>query len=187
MSLEHILLGILRKPASGYDIKAVFDRVFKHFWSAELSQIYRTLKKLEKEKFLTGRAEMSDRGPDKRVYEITRSGRKKLLEWLEAGPNIGSERFTYLAQIYFLGELDDLDASIAFFEQLRDAVERENKTLHGIEDYWKSQDQNYPDRLGNHEFHAQLTLAMGIRKTGALVDWANECIQRLHKRRREAM
>jgi len=38
MSLKHILLGILEEPHSGYEIKLEFERVFKHFWSAELAQ-----------------------------------------------------------------------------------------------------------------------------------------------------
>ena len=37
MSLEHILLGLLREPASGYDLKAIFDERIQHFWAAELS------------------------------------------------------------------------------------------------------------------------------------------------------
>src|ERR1700740_1459020 len=48
VSLEHILLGLLRQPASGYDLKAVLDHGIGHFWGAELSQIYPSLRRLEK-------------------------------------------------------------------------------------------------------------------------------------------
>ncbi len=41
MSLDHILLGILRQPGTGYDIKVAFNEVFNHFWQAQQSQIYR--------------------------------------------------------------------------------------------------------------------------------------------------
>jgi PadR family transcriptional regulator AphA len=55
MSLDPILLGLLREPASGYDLKALLDHGIGHFWAAELSQIYPTLKRLEKDGFLTSR------------------------------------------------------------------------------------------------------------------------------------
>ena len=48
MSLEHILLGLLRSPKSGYELKAEFDVGVANFWPAELSQIYVTLKRLTK-------------------------------------------------------------------------------------------------------------------------------------------
>ena len=80
MSLEHILLGILHRPASGYQIKNDFDLVFSHFWSAELSQIYRTLKSLEKRGLLTSKTERSEKGPDRRIYRRTADGRSALLE-----------------------------------------------------------------------------------------------------------
>ncbi len=48
MSLQHILLGLLREPASGYDLKAYFDKSVRYFWAAELSQIYPTLQRMEK-------------------------------------------------------------------------------------------------------------------------------------------
>ena len=41
MSLDHILLGLLREPATGYDLGNAFSENVRHFWSAELSQIYR--------------------------------------------------------------------------------------------------------------------------------------------------
>ena len=33
MSLDYILLGLLREPASGYDLKAVFDERIHYFLS----------------------------------------------------------------------------------------------------------------------------------------------------------
>ena len=47
MSLDHILLGLLREPATGYDLGNAFSENVRHFWSAELSQIYPALKRLE--------------------------------------------------------------------------------------------------------------------------------------------
>ena len=66
LSLPHILLGLLREPASGYDLKAEFEKMIRHYWSAELSQIYPTLKRMEGQGWLASATEPSDRGPDRR-------------------------------------------------------------------------------------------------------------------------
>ena len=32
MSLKHIMLGMLREPHSGYDLKKMFDGSLRNFW-----------------------------------------------------------------------------------------------------------------------------------------------------------
>jgi DNA-binding PadR family transcriptional regulator len=49
------LLGLLGEPACGYDLKAVLDNGIGHLWAAELSQVYPSLKRLEKQKLLRSR------------------------------------------------------------------------------------------------------------------------------------
>jgi len=53
MSLRHIMLGMLREPHSGYDLKKGFDRSLRNFWRAELSQIYPLLQKMDDEGLLS--------------------------------------------------------------------------------------------------------------------------------------
>lgn len=182
MSLDHILLGILRRPGTGYDIKAAFDEVFNHFWQAQQSQIYRTLKRLEEEGSLASRKEASDRGPDRRVYRITDEGRERLREWLSGDPVVGEDRHTYLAQIFFLDELDDLGASLAFMKQLYSRLSERHETLKGIDAHWRDQDPDYPDPRDPADFHAALTLDLGLMKTRAQVEWARKSIQRIEQR-----
>ena len=92
MSLEHILLGLLRTPATGYELKSTFENSIRHFWSARLSQIYPTLDKMERRAWLSSKKESSDKGPARRVYEVTPEGRAELGRWLQSGPVIGVER-----------------------------------------------------------------------------------------------
>ena len=51
---------------------------------------------------LRSRLEPSPKGPKRRVYTRTEKGRAELLQWLDRVPVVGSERFAYLAQIYFM-------------------------------------------------------------------------------------
>ena len=119
MSLDHILLGMLRTPASGYDVKRGFSEGTRHFWSAELSQIYPALKKLEERGWLASRLQPPAKGPPRRVYHRTAEGLAELIRWLSSGPRMGTERFAYLAQLCFMHEIDDLEATSDFMLELR--------------------------------------------------------------------
>lgn len=183
MSLDCILLGILREPAAGYDIKRQFDEVFRHFWSADLAQIYRALNRMEKEGLLASRMEASDKGPDRKVYRRTVAGTGKLHDWLRAGPVFGNEKFTWLAQVFFLPDAADPELSEEFLATLREELVTQLNTLQAIEQGWKQEAGTaFPDGLDNEDFHGWLTLDMGLRKTRAMVEWADNALERLRNR-----
>jgi PadR family transcriptional regulator, regulatory protein AphA len=81
--LKYILLGLLDyKPMSGYDLEGWISVSAGNFWHAKLSQIYTTLKSLEAEAAVISHIEPQDGRPDRRVYEITATGRSDLQGWL---------------------------------------------------------------------------------------------------------
>lgn len=182
MTLDHILLGILRRPASGYEIKQWFENVFQHFWNAKLSQIYRTLKRLEEQGYLTSEMAPSEQGPDKRVYHITAAGRARMLDWLEQGPEVGHDRHAYLAQLTFLSELNDLNKSLEFMQQLRERLTQRLAVLRGIDAHWRAEEPGLPDSLDDEQFHLYLTLQIGVSKVAASVKWTDDCIAQIEKR-----
>jgi DNA-binding PadR family transcriptional regulator len=181
MSLEFILLGLLRTPRSGYDLKAEFDVGVAHFWPAELSQIYVTLKRLTERGWLRNHVEPSDKGPDKRVYQRTPAGRRALHDWLAGDPQIGDERFSYLAQVYFLYELDDLAVSLAFLQKLRERLARRLDALRAIERAVETSPDDL-DRFSVEDFHQLLTLQLGVKTGAARLAWCEESIRRVRKR-----
>jgi len=182
VSLKHILLGMLAEPRSGYDLKKEFDKSLRNFWHAELSQIYPQLQKLEDEGLLTSKQKISSEGPPRREYRRSAKGRRELLKWLRAGPQMGKDRMSYLAQVYFLPEFDDPEESVAFMQELRDEVAKRLATLEQIEKEWQACDPRYPDELPDDEFHAQLTLALGLKRLTATLDWCDESIARMQVR-----
>lgn len=183
MSLENILLGILKRPAAGYDIKRQFETVFNHFWHADLTQIYRALNRMEKDGLLESRLEPSERGPARKVYQRTPAGSRTLAEWLRGGPVLGNEKFAYLAQIHFLDEIEPAQAE-EFFDTLREELVTQLSTLDAIEQEWRTEaGEGFPDTLDDEDFHTWLTLDMGLRKTRALVEWVEASIARLRGRR----
>lgn len=173
MSLEHVLLGLLREPASGYDLKAVFDETARHFWHAELSQIYPTLKRLEGRGLLESRTEPSDRGPERRVYRITREGREELRHWLREGPTVGRQRLEYVAQVFFLGELEDEDVRRGFLEQLEAELRARAATYDAIHAAVMA-DLDGPEPVDDDHPWMYLTLRLGQRVTAARLAWVDE-------------
>lgn len=180
MSLEHILLGYLRKPSTGYELGREFADGASHFWFAERSQIYPALRKLEEQGWLKAREEASPVGPDRRVYQITAAGRRALTRWLTTGPQIGRERLAYIAQAYFLDAVDPADAA-GVIRSMRDvwtgklsqlqALERQLRDEHGDPAHWA------PDA-----FHPYTALRMGIHQYAAKLAWCDESLDLLAAR-----
>jgi DNA-binding PadR family transcriptional regulator len=182
VSLEHILLGLLREPASGYDLKAVLDHGIGHFWAAELSQIYPSLKRLKKQGLLRSRRAASKRGPGRIVYEVTAKGRKELAAWLRNGPQFGDMRHTFLAQIYLMDELADLGHTLIFLEQLEARWASRLEALKNAEKEWSRRDRGFPDHLFSGAFHRHLTLRMGQHSYQGWLAWCEESLRRVRAR-----
>ena len=183
MALEHILLGMLRTPASGYDLKKSFSGSLRHFWRAELAQIYPLLARLEQRGLLVSEQQASSKGPPRKVYSRTADGERELLDWLRAGPEPDRDKIGYLTQVFFLDQLQDREAAEQFLLQLRTDITTRLAELQTIDQQWAENDPRYPDELPDDEFFPQLTLSMGITKLTALTEWCDESLGRLAQRR----
>jgi PadR family transcriptional regulator, regulatory protein AphA len=182
VSLEYILLGLLREPASGYDLKKIFDTEVGHFWAAELSQIYPTLKRLEKQRLLRSHHAAAKRGPRRIVYETTAAGNRALSAWLQAGPEVGDERQAFVAKLYFMPALDDLGATLRLLSGLRQRFATRLETLRSMEKLWADSDPRYPNDLPTVEFHKLLALRKGLFSLQAHVEWADDSIRLVRQR-----
>jgi len=174
--LEYILLGLLREPATGYALKTEFDEGASHFWSAKLSQIYPALNRMEKRGWLKSTVEASDKGPERRVYTRTKAGEKALFRWLRTEPIVGMERFAYLAQLIFMGQIEDPATTLQFMKQLRELLSAKLNLLSSVAEGMKTDDLNIED------FHAHLSLRMGVLSLSAKVRWCDESIKRIDAR-----
>ncbi len=182
MSLDHILLGLLREPSTGYDLKAAFADRIRHFWSAEFSQIYPALNRLEQRRLLESRVEPSPKGPNRKVYTLTATGREELLGWLHGGPVVGTERFAYLAQLYFMDAIGDVGETRAFMIRLRDHLARWLTHLQAIERDTTDTAGSAPERYSDAGFHRFAALRMGIHSVGSKVAWCDETIAAIDRR-----
>ncbi len=178
MSLRHVLLGALAEPASGYELKQGFESGMRLFWSAELSQIYGELKKMEAAGLVKSNAAESTKGPPRRLYQRTDAGVKVLEEWLLEGPDFGTERNAIIAQTFFLGAVAQ-ESRQAFFEQLRQSFQEKLTALDAVEKRWRQENPDVPDRLPVEELTKYFALTAGQRRMAMMVDWCDECIARL--------
>ncbi|MHC4083078.1 MAG: PadR family transcriptional regulator [Planctomycetota bacterium] len=182
MNLDTILLALLREPTSGYDLKAAFDGAANHFWPAELSQIYRTLKRLEKAGLLRSRMEPSGRGPDRRVYRRSAAGRRALHEQLAEDPEFGDERLAYIAQLFFLHELNDLEATRACVEKVRAKRQRQLGNYRTILKERMAACDGSLDDATDEIFHQYLTLEAGMTVAKARLRWCDDTIKLIDRR-----
>ncbi len=178
MSLEHAILGFLSyRPFSGYDLKRIFDNSVRHFWSADQSQIYRTLGRLTENGFTNIEViKQSDR-PDKKIYHITPHGKDELIHWLQgpfpnAQPHSGP-----LVQVFFSGKLSDEEV-LARFE---DAARIFRETLTRYEAVPKVVEEYIRMVASEREaYFWMLTLELGVSTMKAQLEWAEKVIEDIH-------
>src|SRR5256885_12604547 len=102
MSLKHALLGLLTyHPMTGYEVKQFFDSSVQHFWNAELSQIYPTLKALEEQQFVEKHVEVQENRPNRKIYEITEAGRAEFARWARVSQPPADLRDPFLIKAFF--------------------------------------------------------------------------------------
>jgi DNA-binding PadR family transcriptional regulator len=183
MSVENILLGLLGEPRSGYDLKRDFDGVFSHFWAAEQSQIYRTLKSMQERGLVESSEAPSDKGPPRRLYRRTEPGRRQLLAWLAGRPEIPTLRFPYLAQLFFMGDARSLARTERWLAEMVEECEARLQALREIEAQWAEDDPTFPDLESDEDFHAHLVLRHGLARARAAHEWARESLERTRRRR----
>jgi len=83
MSLDHALLvSLLEKPSSGYELARRFDRSIGYFWHATHQQIYKVLARMEEAGWVSARLKAGDTAPDRKEYSVAAGGRAELSRWL---------------------------------------------------------------------------------------------------------
>ena len=184
MSLKHALLGILGySPMTGYEVKQFFDSSIQHFWNAELSQIYPTLKALEEAGFVGMHVEVQQNRPNRKIYEITEPGRQEFLRWVRGTQPPADLRDPFLIKIFFGTEVPLEDVLIL----LRRQMEEQQKVLLFSETVLREkirESVQHPQVLSHPHPHTTrnglfwtLTLELAMSYRRAYIDW---CDQSMH-------
>ena len=171
MALEHALLVSLReRPATGIELTRRFDRSIGFFWRATHQQIYKVLRRMEGDGWVTATA--GDARSTERRYAATKAGERVLADWIGSPTPAAAMRSdlavklrgaSYGDRAKLLAHLEDLVAEhrtrLAHFEQL----EREQ----------------FPDShtLTGHDLDTWLVLRGGIKQEQFWIEWLTEYLE----------
>src|SRR6266581_3830376 len=179
MSLKHALLGFLNYgPMTGYELKKFFDSSVAHFWNAELSQIYPSLKQLESEGLVERQVEVQEDRPNRKVYSITEDGRGELVEWLASPAESEQVREPILIKVFFGAALSKQE----IISVLRRQIEERNEYLQALEGSC-AMISTFANAIGlkRDALFWELTVEAGITHHRAEVEWAKQAIRRIEK------
>jgi tRNA U34 5-methylaminomethyl-2-thiouridine-forming methyltransferase MnmC len=94
-------------------------------------------------------------------------------------------RHSFLAQIYLMDELSDMQHTLKFLEQLHARWAPRLQKLKNAEKEWSRRDPGFPDRLSLATFHQHLTLRMGQHSYQGWLTWCEESMRRIRARMRK--
>ncbi|MGW7262175.1 PadR family transcriptional regulator [Streptomyces sp. NPDC054842] len=121
MALEHaILVSLLEKPGSGYELARRFERSIGYFWNATHQQIYRVLKRMENDGWVDVRDVPQYGRPDKKEYTVAGPGRTALSAWLHEATQPENVRHDLAVKVRGAA-FDDPTALISEVERHRQA------------------------------------------------------------------
>lgn len=112
MSLRSALLGLLSaEPMSGYDLDRIMNETFGYVWTAPHSQIYPTLRQMEREGLIEAEVQRTG-GRERRVYRVLEAGDAELRQWAAEPISYSGERdVAHLkASMLHLLSLDEAEA-----------------------------------------------------------------------------
>jgi DNA-binding PadR family transcriptional regulator len=181
VSLKHALLGLLTyQPMTGYELKQFFDSTVKHFWNAELSQIYPTLKALEEHGFVAKQVAVQENRPTRKIYRITEEGREEFQRWAREPMPASDQRDAFMIKVFFGTELPAEDMLVL----LRRQMEEHQKLLAFDESVMRerirhgSSEKHFSRK---HGLYWTLTLEMSMAYRRAYIKWCEDSMRMLEE------
>ncbi|WP_157002847.1 PadR family transcriptional regulator [Agromyces laixinhei] len=167
MSLRHAILGLLSiRPMSGYDLKKTIDESVGHFWTADQSQIYRTLTGLVDEGMASRETVVQSGRPNQHVHGATELGLAELDRWLASPMEPQPTREPFLARLFFADRMPAHEIRKLLHARRHD-VTLQLAALEMI-----AVPAAVPENVTETEFVLRMaTLANGIAHARAELDW----------------
>lgn len=109
--LRYALLGVLaRSPRTGYELSKVMARPVAYFWSANHSQIYPELRRMESAGLIEAETVPGPGPRDTRRLSITAGGASALRAWLRQPSPVSADRDEFVVRVHSLWLLDPQEA-----------------------------------------------------------------------------
>ncbi|RNL75456.1 PadR family transcriptional regulator [Nocardioides marmorisolisilvae] len=173
MALEHALLVALsERPAAGLELARRFDRSIGFFWSATHQQIYKVLRRMEDDGWVTAEVQAQTAAPDKRVYTVTDVGTKALADWIATT----TPRAGFRSEIAVKMRAASYGDRTALEANLRELVDDHRTRLAHYEGM-AARDYPEPTRLEGQELDTYLVLRGGILQETFWIAWITEYLE----------
>ncbi|MBN2085752.1 MAG: PadR family transcriptional regulator [Anaerolineales bacterium] len=177
MSLKHAILGFLSiSDKTGYDLQKKNEQTIQHFWPSTQSQIYRTLKELERDGLIKGEITIQREKPNKRLYALTPEGKQELVDWLAGPLDPAPHRNQFLVQLFFSKHISR-DAICANLSHYRARLEARLEYLKSDEVRTKFALAASP----KEEALFRIIVDNGIRLLEAEIGWVNSSILKIEE------
>ncbi len=171
---EAILVCLAEEPLTGYELAKSFDTSIGFFWRADHQQIYRELKRLRENDWVSDELVVQQGRPNKRRYSITAAGRAHLMEWSQQSQTPPPIKDDLLVKLYSLADVD----AIAVREQIADrlAGHRDRLRLYQriADTIYRDVPDDDPAAVGR-----LLGLRAGLAYEQAWIRWCTDALQRL--------
>lgn len=183
--LENAVLGLLTlRPMSGYEMKQLFDKSISFLWRVHMSQIYPALARLRE----AGLVEMDlvdqDKKPTKKVYSITRKGRRALQAWLREPMLDKGIRDVFPLKVFFARNVEPE----TLLEQIRERLEWARGKLalyHDMEKLFHELQDTGSDAFPREDLQFwKMALRWAIVREEGVLDWCAQALEELEMARR---
>ncbi len=184
MSTQHaLLISLIEKPSSGYDLARRFDRSIGYFWHATHQQIYRELGRMADHGWIAAEepepgdnanangsasASGAEKKSRKKVYHVLPPGREELVRWvLEPGAGL-DQREEILVKL----RADAAIGPLGLADEMRRLIALHQARL---ETYQAIERRDFSDaRLDRDQQLRFALLRRGVRFEQDWVAWGNE-------------
>lgn len=161
---------------TGYDLKKRIDSSTQFFWHAELSQIYPTLKQLEKSGLVSAEIIPQEGKPDKKVYAITEAGRKVLISWLsEPLDETPAVKSPMLLKMFFMESLEKTQVQAQISCQLE--AQRARLTRLKYETRQKIEESTRSNEGATQNVLWELLWQYGELQTKTSIEWLENALR----------
>ncbi len=170
MALEHALLVSLReRPGTGIELTRRFDRSIGFFWSATHQQIYKVLRRMEADGWLSSGA--GDSRSTERRYTVTAAGRAVLADWVGA-PTPATAMRSEVAVKMRGASFGDREQLLARLGELL----AEHHTRHAHFAHLEREQFPDPAVLTGQQLDTWLVLRGGIKQELFWIEWLTEYV-----------
>ena len=173
-TLKYAILGLLmQSPMTGYDISKAFGVGLGSFWSAKHSQIYPELKRLAEEGLIRYSTVIQGGKLEKKLYEITPSGKQDFLAWLDQDqPLDPTPKDVFRLRSYYSQWLSEE----AYLELLQKQIEKRRVKLDFLSNSLQaSYDGVDPRTLTGAARGDYLVLLGAVMRERTYMDWLLRC------------